>query len=246
MPRFLHAACRRADLVTCLNSRERTFLETSGWASPERVVPLSHGVPPVFFAPPREVRATERLLFVGQWRPMKGVADLRDAFVALARQYPSLTLTCAGTLADIASVLGDFPVDLRPRVRVVPRIDRDELARLYRDSDAFVFPSLYEGFSRAIVEAMASGLPIVTTQVGVAIDALVDGASAMIVPPARPDALVSAVDALVRDPALAASLGGNARAAADRYHEDRTTRDAAAVLVALAARRGRTGTGKAV
>ena len=73
-------------------------------------------------------------------------------------------------------------LELRQQVRVLPRVDQATLAALYRDADVFIFPSLYEGFSRAIVEAMASRLPIVCTPVGVAADALQHETSALIVP----------------------------------------------------------------
>ena len=237
MPRFLRTACRRADLVTCLNGAEREFLVAAGWAPPDRIVTLAHGAPEVFFAPPRQPRAIEELVFVGQWLGMKGVADLRDAFATLARRYPALRLTCAGTLVDAAAVLADFPDDVRPRVRGFPRGDQPALAALYRSADVFVFPSHYEGFSRAIVEAMASGLPIVTTGVGVALDALEDGRSAIVVPRADPQAIVDAVDALIRDPALAAGIALQARAAAERYHEPVCNRASADVLVDAALNR---------
>ena len=77
--------------------------------------------------------------------------------------YADMRLVCAGTLAAEDQVIAHFPEALRDRVTVLPRVDQTALAQLYRDADVFVFPSLYEGFSRAIVEAMASRLPIVCT-----------------------------------------------------------------------------------
>jgi glycosyltransferase involved in cell wall biosynthesis len=78
-------------------------------------------------------------------------------------------------------------------------------------------PSLYEGFSRAIVEAMASRLPIVCTSVGVAGDALRDEHSALIVPKHDAAALVAAVNRLRFDPALADRLANAAAEAARDY-----------------------------
>ena len=78
-------------------------------------------------------------------------------------------------------------LEVRSRVRVVPRLDRLALVDLYREADIMVAPSLYEGFGVALVEAMAARLPIVTTRVGVAGDALTDGESALVIPTrARP------------------------------------------------------------
>ncbi|MGH3481303.1 MAG: CCA tRNA nucleotidyltransferase, partial [Nocardioidaceae bacterium] len=134
------------------------------WVPSCRVEILSHGVPPEFFAPARATRPVRTMLFVGQWLPMKGITYLRDAAVTLLREDLSLRLVCAGTLAAEESVLSDFPPELHARVVVMPRVEQRALAGLYREADAFVFPSLYEGFSRAIVEAMAARLAIVSAE----------------------------------------------------------------------------------
>jgi glycosyltransferase involved in cell wall biosynthesis len=114
-------------------------------------------------------------------------------------------------------VQSEFPADLRDRITVVPRIDQSGLAQLYREADVFIFPSLYEGFSRAIIEAMASRLPIVCTQVGVAGDALRNEQSALIVPKHDADALVMAINRLRSDPALADRLANAAGEVARDY-----------------------------
>ena len=128
-----------------------------------------------------------------------------------------MRVICAGTLVSEAMVLADFAPDLHPQITVLPRVDQTALARLYRDADVFVFPSLYEGFSRAIVEAMASRLPIVTTAVGVAADALRHEESALFVPKRNAAAIVAAVRRLHADPAFAARLGGAAAVVAEEY-----------------------------
>ena len=124
---------------------------------------------------------------------------------------------CAGTLVLAETVLSEFPQDLRRQITVLPRVPQTALARLYRDADVFVFPSLYEGFSLAIVEAMASRLPIITTAVGVAADALRHEESALFVPKRSAAAVVAAVRRLHADPAFATRIGGAAAVAADEY-----------------------------
>jgi glycosyltransferase involved in cell wall biosynthesis len=107
---------------------------------------------------------------------------------------------------------------------VMPRVDQPALARVYRDADIFVFPSSYEGFGLAIVEAMAGRLPIVTTPVGVAADALTDGESALFVPKRNAPAIVAAVERLMGDDALRARLADGAQQAALAYRESETVR----------------------
>jgi glycosyltransferase involved in cell wall biosynthesis len=217
MPFMLRTACRGADAVVCLNRAEAEFLASRKWVPSGRLRIVAHGVPAEFFGPAREHRTIRTLLFVGQWLPMKGIRYLRDAAVALLRDDPSMRLVCAGTLASEQTVRADFPRERQPQIRVIPRIDPVALAALYREADVFVFPSLYEAFSRAIAEAMASGLPIVTTEVGVAADALRDQESALVVPKRNAAAIVAAVRRLQADPTLASRLGTAAAAAAAQY-----------------------------
>jgi glycosyltransferase involved in cell wall biosynthesis len=233
MPRFLRAACRRAARVTCLNSVERDTLAAAGWAPADRIVVVGHGVRDEFFAPPRPARPLRSLLFLAQWLPMKGIDALRAAFVALAGRHPDLRLVCAGTLRSADEVRAGFPSAVQPRVTVLPRVEQSALVTLYRDADAFVFPSNYEGFGLAVVEAMAARLPIVTTSVGVAADALVDGESALVVPRRDPAAIVRAVEALIADDRLRSRLGEGAHSAAQRYREADRVRAWADALAAI-------------
>jgi glycosyltransferase involved in cell wall biosynthesis len=219
MPFFLRTACRGAALVTCLNAAERDYIVGQGWADRARVATVAHGVQDAFYLATREARPVRTLLFVAQWLPMKGTEPLRAAFTTLARRHATLRLTCAGTLASADTVSAAFPEDVRPRVVVMPRVDRAALASLYRDADIFVFPSNYEGFGVALVEAMAARLPIVTTAVGVAADALADGDSALVVRKRDPDAIVTAIERLIADDALRSRLGAAAAAVAARYRE---------------------------
>jgi glycosyltransferase involved in cell wall biosynthesis len=224
MPMFLKTACRRAARVTCLNRAERNFLVEQGWASAERVVTVAHGVHDRFFLEPRAPRPVRTLLFVAQWLPIKGIETLRAAYTDLARRHPALSLVCAGTLFAADHVKAGFPADVRDRVTVLPRVDHPKLVDVYRDADVFVFPSNYEGFGVAVLEAMAAGLPVVATSTGVAGDALVDRESAIMVPPRDPAALVRAIDALISDAALRSRVGAGARASAETYrHAARIT-----------------------
>lgn len=217
MPAMLKIGCRTATAVACLNRTEADYLSERQWLSGSRAAIVAHGVPPEFFAPPRGRRPIEQLLFVGQWLPMKGVRYLRDAAVTLLRDNPSMRLTCAGTLASAETVKSDFPQECRDQISVLPRVDQSTLVAVYRDADAFVFPSLYEGFSRAIVEAMAARVPIVCTAVGVAADALTHEESALFVPKRSSPALVTAIQRLRDDPALAEQLANTAARIAAQY-----------------------------
>jgi len=234
MPVALRRACRYAALVLCLNAAEREYLVSRGWADPGRVATFFHGVPSDFFLPERAPRPATALLFVGQWLRMKGISYLRDAFGELARKHPTLRLTCAGTLTAAEDVLADFAPDVRDRVTVLPRLERQALITLYRDADILVSPSLYEGFGLALLEAMAARLPIVTTRVGVAADALKDGESALIIPVRHHDAIVRETDRLIADAALRERLGETAQEVALHYRDPAAVADLADRLLGVA------------
>jgi glycosyltransferase involved in cell wall biosynthesis len=230
MPMFLRTACRKADLITCLNRVEVEFLTRRGWADAPRIAQVAHGVSHDFFLAERPLHWVRSLLFVAQWLPMKGVDTLRQSFTTLARRHPHLELVCAGTLLGSEDVLATFPDDVRNRVTVVPRVDRRALPGLYARADVFLFPSCYEGFGVALLEAMATRLPIVTTPVGVALDALENGESALLVPKRDPDALVRAVERLMEDAGLRRRLSDGASQAARAYREADRLRQWADVL----------------
>jgi len=96
---------------------------------------------------------------------------------------------------------------------------RDDVAAVIAASDVFVLPSLYEGTSLALLEAMAAGKPIVASDVPGNRDILRDGETALLCPPDAPDVLAGAIARLVAEPALAAALGAAARAEAREKYD---------------------------
>jgi glycosyltransferase involved in cell wall biosynthesis len=219
MPRLLRATCRASDAVFCLNSAEAAFVVDRGWAATDRVHVLPNGVEDESFVARAPRSQRRELLFIGQWLPAKGTAYLVEAFADVARSA-DVRLTCIGTGASADVVTAAFPGDVRARVHVVPSLDRDGVYQALRAADVFVFPTLSEGFSKALLEAMAAGLPIVATGVGAAVDVLQHGQNALLVPPASAPAVTAAVRRYLEDEGLSRRLGDAARAAAERYRLD--------------------------
>ncbi|MBV9849447.1 MAG: glycosyltransferase, partial [Armatimonadetes bacterium] len=88
------------------------------------------------------------------------------------------------------------------------------LLRLFADADLFVFPTRGDCLPLAVMEALAAGLPVVTTRVAALPEAVAHGETGWVVPPDDPQALADALALLIADPALRARLGEQARAAA--------------------------------
>lgn len=222
---LLRLACRRADLVLCHNRQERHFLVGNHWVSSHRVHQVANPVAAEFIVEREHRERAQRLLFVGQWLSMKGIRYLVEAFTLLRRDHPAVELCCAGTLAEEEAVLQAFPSDLWPYVSVRPRVTRAELVQLHRESDIFVFPTLSEGFSLALVEAMASALPIVTTETGASPDILVDCHSVVFCPPKQSGELALAIRELLDDKVHREFLGRNAQLAAKELRPETVWRE---------------------
>jgi glycosyltransferase involved in cell wall biosynthesis len=221
LPRLLKVSCRRSDGIFCFNRIEEKYLIEHGWASPDRIRRVSNGVEAACFQSRRHAPVARRLLFVGQWLPAKGTRYLVDAFTSLAA-LGEFELACVGTGTPAEAVQSEFPAVARSRVSVMPRVDRDELYEQLKRADVLVFPTLSEGFSCALIEAMAAELPVVTTAVGAAADLLESGRNGVLVPSGDSSALTAAVFRLAQDAQARSLLGTAARQTAARF----TTRTA--------------------
>jgi glycosyltransferase involved in cell wall biosynthesis len=214
MEKLLRFSCHNAEMLMCLNSEEAQFLAENNWSRGQVYVVTNPGPNGCFRIARKFHEQVRRLLFIGQWLPMKGTKYLVQAFTSLHSKFPEVQLCCAGTLTSEAEVLASFPNSVAGNVSILPLLDPDELPAVVADSDIFVFPTLSEGASLALAEAMAGALPIVTTRVGAAPDLLKHDESVVFVSPGDASALADAVERLLHDKALREKLGRNARAAA--------------------------------
>jgi glycosyltransferase involved in cell wall biosynthesis len=212
---------------------------------------LHNGVDPDAFSPasaPAQ-RVAARLLFVGRVSPDKGVHVLIDAFRRVGREHPELELDLVGDEAlppldmqiaideqervralarfygregYLGPLLAALPRELSERVRHRTWTGREELPPLYRSSRMLVLPSVWEEpFGIPLVEAMASGLPVVATRVGGVPEVVEHGVTGLLVPPDDPEALAGAIGELLAEPRRARELGqAGRRRAAERFSWD--------------------------
>jgi glycosyltransferase involved in cell wall biosynthesis len=178
--------------ILCASSFTRkTMIENGTPAASIEVVP--YGVDLERFRPaPRELGQSGsgplRLLFVGTINQRKGIKYLLEAIRLLA--HPRIELTVCGRVVDDLGLFAGHTSS----VQVRPSVSLPELIRAYQRADLFVFPSVAEGFGQVLLEALASGLPILSTTHTAAPDLIEDGIQGFVVPPRRPDLLAERIE----------------------------------------------------
>ncbi|WP_158044074.1 glycosyltransferase family 4 protein [Skermanella pratensis] len=143
------------------------------------------------------------LLYHGRVDRRKGVMELLDAFARLREARPTLRLIVSGIGPDVQAVRERASsAEFAGAVTLTGHADYFAAAEVYRRGDVFVSPTYSEGFSNTILEAMASGLPIVSTNAVGVVDCLTDGSNALLVEPRDVDGLASAIGRMLDDGAL--------------------------------------------
>lgn len=196
-------------------------IERAG-AAPGKVVTIYNGVDPAAFAggdPQTRARVrqqwgigAETLLIgtVGRLHPQKGFGDLLTALAALRAEFPESRLLLVGD-GELRAALEQQVQQLGLQERVSFTGTRSDVPDLLCALDLFVLPSLWEGLPNVILEAMASGLPVVATAVGGTPELVVDKVTGLLVPPSAPAALAGALAELMRQPLLRQQLGAAGR-----------------------------------
>jgi colanic acid/amylovoran biosynthesis glycosyltransferase len=218
---------RQARFVTCISDYCRSQLmkivEPEEWSKLEVVrcgIDLSAFVP----ADGDGQSGRFEVLCVGRLVADKGQRVLVEAVDRLRREGVDVHVTLAGDgpdrreLEERVRTLG-----LRDHVTFAGAVDQRRLRDLYASADAFCLPSFAEGLPVVLMEAMAAGLPVVTTRV-MGIPELVEhGVTGALVPPGRVDALAAALHELAIDPARRRSYGLAGREKVERNHDVRVS-----------------------
>jgi len=155
---------------------------------------------------------TLALVIVGNLIPYKGHADLLSALGQAAPRLPSdWRLLIVGRDEGIASSLQAQSAELGIAHNVTFLDTRNDVPEILSACDIGILCSHQEGFSNAVLEGMASGLPMIVTDVGGNAEAVIDGECGIVVPPRNPARLAEAIVRLANDPALQTRLGDAGR-----------------------------------
>jgi glycosyltransferase involved in cell wall biosynthesis len=198
----------RAVIVVSEDQRDEWF---EMGCRPEQVVLIANGVP-IPPAPPAGAGIREELgipqeavvaLLVARMRPVKRVPDFVRVVRSAREERPELIAVIAGDGDDRALV--DRLAEGDPAIRVLGH--RDDVARLLSAADVFVLASDFEALPMAILEAMAAGLPVLTTRSGAIPTVVSDGESGLLVEPGDMRGLRDGLVRLAGDPELRRAMG---------------------------------------
>jgi glycosyltransferase involved in cell wall biosynthesis len=244
---YRRSPAMRAILRAFLRLPSRIGVQGESWLPIMReagVAPARIAVVPNWLGrPPRAARVRVlspgeplRLLFAGWLTSHKGVPELVEAMRDLARAGANvvLTLVGGGTLLDEVRAAATEP-ELQGRLEVTGWLERDDLEARFDEAHALVLPSHAEGFPNVVMEALASGLPVIATAVGAIPDSVRHGANGLIIPIGDARAIAAAVRHYLQTPGLIEQHSTVALATARSRH-DRDT-NCRALMAALSATR---------
>lgn len=165
----------------------------------------------------REPPTAPKIVALGRLHPKKGFGVLVDALAILNRRGVSCLCTIAGEGPERDRIASQIESAGLTRHISLPGWT-DQVAEYLAEGDIFALPSFQEDFPLAVLDAMASGMPIVASAIDGPKDFLADWETALLVPPNEPAALAIALERLIGDPELRERLGRAARDAALRNY----------------------------
>jgi len=226
-----------SDLIFVQSMEDYRDAEREGIAPPGKLVHIGNGVDPGRFGSHLYRRERERLReefcieeepvvgFVGRLVREKGVFDLVRAasevkkrfedvrFILIGEELESGRCGCRARLKEIIR-----RNDLEGNVTLAGR--RDDIPSLLTLMDMFVLPSYREGMPRSVLEAMASSLPVVASNIRGCREEVVDGETGFLVSPGSPGTLASAICELLANPEMARSMGSRGREMVVRRYDE--------------------------
>jgi glycosyltransferase involved in cell wall biosynthesis len=198
----------RAAFTVCISHFARS--QCMYFTSPEhwtRLKIVHCGVRPDRYGPKRRNEGeTLQLVYVGRLTAIKGLRVLIEAFLEARKVNPHIKLTLVGDGPD-RELLERLSAPADDRISFRGALSQAEVAEELRNADIFVLPSFAEGVPVVLMEAMASGLPVICTSVGGVPELVAQGESGLLVPPGDVHSLVDAIVELSTDASARQRMG---------------------------------------
>jgi mannosyltransferase len=233
---------RRMDAVIATSDVSASFLKRAATV-------VHHGVDTDCYVPPQDRAAAfaesglpgrYAIGCFGRVRAQKGTDVFVDAMCRLLPHYPNFSAVVVGAITPDQMAFAQglktkiAAAGLQSRIRITGELPVAEVRRWYQRLTIFAFTSRNEGFGVTLIEAMSVGAALVASRAGAAELVVRDGHTGLLVPPGDVEALVAALEPLMRDPAAAAAMGARAREAVVANHSlDAEAQEIAAVYRSL-------------
>ncbi|MFX1466707.1 MAG: glycosyltransferase family 4 protein, partial [Promethearchaeota archaeon] len=227
---FLNPSCRyvlkNADSLTSISQD----IKNRAMALVERkdITVIPYGVNTDLFNPNKRKNSKRKefdwknskiILSVGRLIKRKGYEYLLNAIPKVLRDFPE----------SLFVIVGDGPerthltqlinkLEINDNVLFLGNVSNENLPEIYANSDLFILPSLHEGLGIVYLEAMASGLPIITTNSGGMRDLINSGQTGMLIEPKNSDRIAESINVLLSDEKLARYLANNGRTLVERKY----------------------------
>jgi len=222
----LAAAHAGGIIVSC--SACRDFIVSHHGVDPERVACIAQAPPDSYAAvPPRPVTVERmrRVLYVGQFAFVKGVNVLGRVIDCAVAAHPDLSFTWVCDREDHAKAGESLSPQARGQTSFLEWRDQEHLRDVYDEHGIFLFPSLFEGFGKAFLEAMQRGLCVIASDEGGMRDVITDGHDGYLVPVGDVTCFVDRLTALLGDETAGQAVSTRAAETARPYTWRRTAEE---------------------
>ena len=217
---IIHKVWHQAKFVVT-NSKGLTDLAQKSDGK-QKFVEIFNGIDTNFYQPGKrsvEDRKKEfRILLASRLTKRKGFNYAIDAFARLVKKYPHITMQIAGgegnAMADLKKQVKDL--GLENKIKFSGLYAKEESPEIYNWADVFVMPSLNEGMSNNLLEALASGLPVLMTPTGGAEELISDGKNGFLIKMQDVESIVDKLEILIKNPAKCDELGKDSRKLAEK------------------------------
>ncbi|WP_160168360.1 glycosyltransferase family 4 protein [Novipirellula maiorica] len=244
LDRQWQSIAKSADGIVVSCSDDAEFLNTRYGVPKDRVGCITQGVPQIFLDQPVAAMTSERLhrvIYIGQLAFFKAPQVIAESINLILRRNTNATMTWVCGRPHHQQAMQMLNEDIRNRVSFVDWMDQTQLQQHLDTHGTFLFPSYFEGFGKAPLEAMARGLCVTATDVGGMKDYIKDGVSGRLAPPGRADLIANAALQVMNDERYGIKISKAARATAEEHTWDRCAADVEAFYRHLLTAKLKTG-----
>ena len=218
---------RKAQLVLMCNQEDAAFAEQYYHQGRERYFVFRNGVNPSKIDETVQPKESCTVLFLGSWIKRKGIQTLVEAAKILHKSGLSIRWLLVGTCVERDQLLQDWPNELWPSVEVVPFYPPETEENYFARSNLFILPSIFEGQSLALLQAMEAGRCCITTSCCGQLDLIQHEQNGLLHEPGNAQQLASLIEQCTKNEELRLRLGRNAKASV----QDRSWENVSAEIV---------------